>query len=158
MNSISIRNLDSCVLPAVATLLHKLATDFIVPELTPDAGRYFLKENDESSLRARIAQGFVYHVLECDGEIGGFIGMRGHTHVFHLFVDVGRQKRGFARALWEHARRAALGDDHEGVFTVNSSNFAVPVYAALGFVPTAPMQSMNGVLFNPMRWTPTVPG
>ncbi|UUZ49196.1 GNAT family N-acetyltransferase [Massilia sp. B-10] len=37
------------------------------------------------------------------------------------------------------------------MFTVNSSNYAVPVYEALGFVRTMPKLSRNGIEFNPMQ-------
>jgi hypothetical protein len=39
---------------------------------------------------------------------------------------------------------------HSGVFTVNASNYAVPLYEALGFERTAPMQ-VSVVRYNPMR-------
>lgn len=48
------------------------------------------------------------------------------------------------------ARRVACEGGQAGVRTVNASNYAVPVYEALGFVRTAPMQCKNGVYFNPM--------
>jgi GNAT superfamily N-acetyltransferase len=68
-----------------------------------------------------------------------------------MFVDKAHQRKGIARSLWQAARAAALHQAHPGVFTVNSSNHAVPVYAAMGFVPTAPMQFKNGIYFNPMQ-------
>lgn len=157
MKDISIRNINEQDVPAVACLLRQLAVEFIVPELTPEAGRYFLEQNDEAALRSKLAQGFVYHVAVCEGKIAGFIGMRGRSHVFHMFVGSAWQRRGLARALWDHARQLAQEDGHDGVFTVNASNFAVPVYAAMGFAATAAMQCANGVLFNPMRYGPADP-
>jgi GNAT superfamily N-acetyltransferase len=67
-----------------------------------------------------------------------------------MFVGVKWQRQGVGRKLWEVARRAAIEDGGNGDFTVNASNFAVPIYEAMGFVWAAPMQCMKGLFFNPM--------
>jgi GNAT superfamily N-acetyltransferase len=67
-----------------------------------------------------------------------------------LFVDAAYQRRGIARALWEVALARALQPGHPGVFTVNASNVAVPLYASLGFERTAPTVP-DKVPYNPMR-------
>ncbi|MES3021113.1 MAG: GNAT family N-acetyltransferase [Pseudomonadota bacterium] len=151
----TIRRMEQGDLPQVARLLRELAGAFILPEMDADAGRLFLGENDEVGVAANLAKGFVYHVAESEGAIAGFIGVRAHAHIFHLFVDTAWQRRGVARALWDAARRVAVEGGNQGVFTVNSSNYAVGAYLALGFAPTAPMQCVKGVFFNPMQCAPT---
>lgn len=155
-----IRPIEDDDVPAVARLLKVLSRQFIVHESTPEGAATFLRENDEAAIRRYIAAGQVYHVAECDGQIAGFISIRDRSHLFHLFVGLHWQGQGVARALWETARRAAIDAGGSGSFTVNSSNFAVPVYEKMGFVRTAPMQSLKGVFFNPMRWGggPAAPG
>jgi ribosomal protein S18 acetylase RimI-like enzyme len=145
-----IRQLDLADIPAVAALLRRAALDFILPESTPEGAEQFLIDHGEAGLRARLSEGFVYHVAIVDGELAGFIGVRERSHVFHLFVDRRWHRRGIARRLWETGRDAALGAGHPGVFTVNASNHAVSFYESLGFVRTAPMQVAR-VLYNPMR-------
>ncbi|PWF54993.1 GNAT family N-acetyltransferase [Massilia glaciei] len=151
----TIRRIEERDLPEVAGLLAALAGAFILPEMDADAGRRFLADNDQAAIAGNVANGFVYHVAESAGAIAGFVGVREHAHIFHLYVDTAWQRRGVARALWDAARRAAVEGGNQGVFTVNSSNHAVGAYAALGFVPTAPMQCVKGVFFNPMRRAPT---
>jgi GNAT superfamily N-acetyltransferase len=63
------------------------------------------------------------------------------------------QRQGVARRLWDAARKAALEGGNAGSFTVNSSNNAVPVYEAFGFVRTAPMQCVREIRFNPTQLT-----
>ena len=58
--------------------------------------------------------------------------------------------RAWRAKLWEVARPAAIDAGGSGSFTVNASNFAVPVYEAMGFVRTAPTQCLKGLYFNPM--------
>ena len=148
-----IRPIHDRDIAAVARLFRALAVEFIVHESTPEGAANFLRENDEVGLRGFIARGHVYHVAEIDGEIAGFIGVRERRHLFHMFVAKHLHGQGIARRLWEVARRAAVEDGHDGIFTVNSSNFALPVYQAWGFVRTAPTQCTNGLFYNPMQLT-----
>ena len=137
-------------IPAAAALLRRAAEEFILHESTPEDGAAFLAEQGEDGIRRFLAAGYVYHVAEVDGELAGFIAIRERGHVYSLYVDKRWQRRGIARRLWETARDAALGPGHPGAFTVKSSNYAMPFYASLGFVPTAPMQ-VSIVRYNPMR-------
>ena len=145
-----IRAIEERDLPAVAGLLSALAREFIVHESAPEGAATFLRENDEEGIRRYIGMGHVYHVAESDGEIAGFIAVRERKHLFHMFVGVKWQRQGVGRELWEVARAAAIEGGGSGDFTVNASNFAVPVYEAMGFVRTAPTQCVKGLFFNPM--------
>ena len=145
-----IRLLEPTDIPAAAAVLRRAAEAFILHESAPQNAADFLARHDAAGLRRNLDAGFVYHVAVVDGVLAGFIGVRGGTHVFHLFVDAAYQRRGIAHALWREARAAALMPGHPGFFTVNSSNFAVPFYASLGFERTAPMQ-VDKVNYNPMR-------
>ena len=144
-------------LPACAALLRASAREFIVHESSPEGACTFLRENDEDGIRGYLAAGFVYHVAEAGQDVAGFIGVRDDglekSHVFHLFIDKRWHGQGLARRLWDTARAAAVERGGSGAFTVNASNYAVPVYEALGFVRTAPTQCVKGLYFNPMRYT-----
>lgn len=146
-----IRPITDNDIPAVAALMRALSEEFIVNEGTAVAASNFVRDNDESGLRSFIAAGIVYHVAEEDGRLLGFIAVRAQSHLFHMFVDKQHHRQGIARALWAVARQAALDAGNPGVFTVNSSNYALPVYRALGFVQTEPMQFKNGLYYNPMQ-------
>jgi len=81
--------------------------------------------------------------------LAGFIAIRPPSHLFHLFVAQPFQRRGVARALWDHARGDAVA------FTVNSSPYAIPAYEAMGFRCDGPLACHNGVTFQPMRYART---
>ena len=136
---------------AVARLMRELSEQFIVNEGSAAAASSFVRENDEAGLRSFIGAGVVYHVAEQDGKILGFIAVRANKHLFHMFVDKQHHRQGIARAMWAVARQAALDAGNPGVFTVNSSNYAVPAYLAMGFVRTEPTQCKNGIYYNPMQ-------
>jgi ribosomal protein S18 acetylase RimI-like enzyme len=148
-----IRPIEERDIAPVARLLNVLAREFIVHESPPEGASTFLRENDEDGIRRCIAMGHVYHVAEADGEIAGFISVRENKHLFHMFVAVKWQGQGLGRRLWEAARARAITDGGEGSFTVNASNYALPMYEALGFVRSAPMQCVKGLYFNPMALT-----
>lgn len=145
-----IRPIQDEDLPKVAGLLKALTIEFIVHESTPEGAATVLRENNEEGIRRHIESGFVYHVADVDGDIVGFAGMRERSHLFHMFVHRDWHRQGVARRLWEVARAAAIEAGGSGNFTVNASNYAVPVYEAMGFVRTAPTQFAKGMYFNPM--------
>jgi GNAT superfamily N-acetyltransferase len=151
-----IRPIEESDIPEVARLLNVLSREFIVHESTPEGASTFLRENDEAGIRGYIAMGHVYHVADIDGEIAGFIAIRERTHLFHMFVSVKWQRRRVGRKLWEVARETAILNGGSGAFTVNASNFAVPVYEAMGFVRVAPTQCVKGLFFNPMELTTNI--
>ena len=132
-------------------MLHTLAEEFIVHDIARPAAATFLAENSAEGVQGFIAKGIVYHVAEIDGVVCGFVAVRDRSHLFHLFVDRDWHRRGIARRLWEVARQAAIDAGGEGCFTVNSSNYAMPVYEKFGFVRTAPTQEAKGLRFNPMQ-------
>jgi GNAT superfamily N-acetyltransferase len=146
----NIRSLTPDDIPAASALLRRAAEEFILHESTLEDGAVFLAEQGEEGMRSFLAKGYVYHLAEVDGTLAGFIAIRERSHVYSLYVDSRFHRRGIARRLWETARDAALGPGHPGAFTVNSSNHALPFYASLGFVPTAPTQA-GIVHYNPMR-------
>jgi GNAT superfamily N-acetyltransferase len=92
-----------------------------------------------------------YLVAYSDSQLAGFIAIRDGSHLFHLFVDRAHQRRGLDRLLWHQALRELCTPNSEGVFTVNASLSAVPVYRSFGFVPADSRQSVHGISFLPMR-------
>lgn len=140
----------------IENLIRILALKFITPEFTPEAATHFLNANNQAAISGFMQQGFVYFVAEntaaTGAEIIGCIGMRNHSHLYHLFINEAWQGQGLARRLWLQAMLYCEQQGNPGLYTVNSSNNAVAVYQALGFVRTGPMQQMHGVLFNPMQW------
>lgn len=138
-------------IPAVAALMRSLSEEFIVHESAPEAQAAFIEENNDTGIRRLVDGGMVYRVAEIDSVIAGFIALRDHRHVFHMFVGKAYQRNGLATALWEKARLAGLAGGNPGLFTVNASNYAVPVYERLGFSRTGSMQCKNGIYYNPMQ-------
>lgn len=151
MPPIQIRPLKLDDVPDVAKLLEQLARKSITCEFSPEAEEKFLSSNDAAAIRGFIANGFAYWVAERDQAIVGFVGVRDNSHVYHLFVGESVQGQGLATRLWQVAKEACCRAGNSGRFTVNSSNYAVGFYEALGFRRSQPMQDSGGVLYNPLE-------
>ena len=146
-----IRPLVNSDIPAVTALFQMLARAYIVHESPAEGAANFLAENNEMGIRGFIARGHAYHVALVDGVVVGFVAVRDNSHLFHLFVADSHQRRGIARRLWHVAHADAIARGGDGAFTVNASNYAVPVYESFGFVRVGPTQFAKGLYYNPMR-------
>ena len=82
------------------------------------------------------------------GELIGTLAMRENQHISLFFVKAEQQGKGFGRLLFERMKN----DYETKKITVNSSPYAVPIYKKLGFVPTSPEQTADGIRFTPMKF------
>ena len=126
-------------------------------ELTDDPGgagaeEFLATVSLEAEQEYLASERYRYLVAHSDSQLAGFIALRDGSHLFHLFVARAYQGRGIARLLWERALRELCVPNREGVFTVNSSLSAVPVYQAFGFAPTGAVQRRHGISFVPMQF------
>src|SRR5215213_6741280 len=135
----------------IAALVNSLSAKFILCDFTPEGRERFLAEHGADMVAERIRKHFLYCVAECEGELVGVLSMRDKTHLHHLFVTETFQRQGLGRRLWEIAMTKCLQAGNPGLFTVNSSRFAVPVYERFGFRAAGSEQNAGGVLFLPMR-------
>jgi ribosomal protein S18 acetylase RimI-like enzyme len=92
---------------------------------------------DDPAIGGYIESGYRYHIAEEDGELAGVVAVRDNSHLYHLFVSERFQGQGLARRLWEVAKTASLSAGNPGLFTVNSSRYAVGMYENFGFVRPA---------------------
>lgn len=81
----------------------------------------------------------------------GFVGIRREkSHICFFFVNGEYHRRGIGKALFTRV----LESYPQTEITVNSSPFGVPFYKAAGFVPTSAEQTVNGIRFTPMIYSP----
>lgn len=137
--------------PAAAALMRALSLEYFLHEGGPEAAAHFTDENNEAGLRGFMQAGIRYYAAVENGTLAGFIAIRDNSHLFHMFVSKSHHRKGVARQLWDVARAEAMAQGNPGMFTVNASNYAVPVYEKMGFVRTGPTQSKNGIFYNPMQ-------
>jgi GNAT superfamily N-acetyltransferase len=137
--------------PAIVALI-----DDLMPFLTlhPDGAgaEKFIEHCRQPAIERYLSDPrYAYQLAHIDGELAGVVAMRDNTHLFHMFVPRALHRRGMARRLWQAARDAALAKGDVTTFTLNSSVYALPLYASLGFVPSGPRVEEGGIAFVPMR-------
>ena len=83
--------------------------------------------------------------------LAGVLALISPGHISLLFVDKAYHRRGIARDLMDEAVRCVCQFTDSQQMTVNSSPYAVDIYQKLGFTPTGPEQTLNGIRFTPMQ-------
>lgn len=119
--------------------------------LTSDKSKlpnWFIASIKPSSFANRIlSDEFTCYVAE-EGEVIGYIALKGKDHLYHLFVDESHQRQGVASALWSHLLSEI---DLEGC-KLRSSLIAVPFYKSLGFTEINTPEIKSGFSYQAMEW------
>ncbi len=138
-------------LPALAALLYAAAEEFIVPEFDADTAQRFLHDENVDKMRSVVSNGGYYAAAWWRDSLAGFVGVRGETHIVHLFVDKAFHGRGIGQLLLHYAISSIRLRVAPAAITVNASTFALAFYQRFGFVETQPKQCTNGVYYTPMQ-------
>jgi len=125
-------------------------------ELTDDpsgtgAEQYLASVTVDAECKYLLSDRYFYTLAIAEIGLAGFIAIRDRSHIFHLFVSKPFQAIGLARRLWTLASMPEDATIAPPRYTVNSSLNAVPVYKALGFVPTSGIAHVHGISFLPMQ-------
>lgn len=136
---------------AIAALIGSL-THYFVADGSAPAAQPFLATFSPAAIAGLLCDGdYLCLCAEEQGQLLGVVTLHRPAHLHHLFVTPAAHGRGIARQLWQ-ALKSHL--DPAMPVTVNSSEYAVPVYQRLGFTPTAGAQQRNGVRYVPMQHPP----
>jgi GNAT superfamily N-acetyltransferase len=138
-HQISIRSAVSGDASAISRLLRSLSHTYIVSPDDPEVDKFL----------ATLSEGAILKFIE-RRELAGAAAMSGGRRLAHLFVDPSYQGIGLGRDLWEHLRNHALRSGNPGLFEVNSSLSAAPVYERFGFVIAGPKVERHGGAYVPM--------
>jgi GNAT superfamily N-acetyltransferase len=136
---------------AISHLVRGLAPSFTLDPSGQGAEAFMDSISADGILRLIAAPNFMYFKGSVEGELAGVLAVRDNAHLYHLFVHPGYQGRGVARGLWLHARARAEAAGNPGVYTVNSTPAAVPVYEKFGFRTIGPRVETLGIAYVPMR-------
>lgn len=152
---ISIRSAVDTDVPGISRLLRSLSHTYIVSPDDPGVDK-FLATLTEPAISQFIGRSDILYLVAITSspELVGAAAISGNYKVEHLFVDPVYQGIGLGRRLWEHLRDHALGSGNPGLFEVNSSLNAVPIYERFGFAIAAPKVERYGGAYIPMVLQP----
>ena len=135
----------------VCGLIARVFRGSVAPLYSEQGVDEFLNYVRPGSIPVRLKRNHFVLVAVQGERIVGVAEVRDEHHISLLFVDADFQKRGIGRALVRQALESARAtrDDLPAV-TVNSSPNAVSFYRRLGFEPSGPEQTIDGLSFVPM--------
>lgn len=142
MEGISIKYIDNKY--TALSLVWNTFLEFEAPGYSEEGITEFYKSiHDEAYLQQLCMYGAFL-----DEKLVGVIATRNEkSHIALFFVDGKYHRQGIGRKLFEVAKSSCNSDK----MTVNSSPYAVPIYAKLGFRQTGKEQIVIGIRFTPME-------
>jgi len=133
----------------ICALVKRIFDKFVAPDYPQDGIQEFYGFANPTAMKARDGKEQILLVAEEVNVICGILEMRNINHISLLFVE--KQGRGIARSLLSFAvQECSKRDSAVKQITVNSSPYAQVIYYKLGFRPTGPSQTLNGITFTPM--------
>ena len=142
-----VKNLQAEQLAEALSLVWEVFCRFEAPEYSEEGiteFKNFLNNEEE------IGKLDFYGAFDKASDIVGVLAMRKPSHISLFFVKAEYHRQGIGRQLFEK-----ILCDYQpqgiGVFTVNSSHYAVEVYRKLGFKLTGNKCITNGIRYTPMK-------
>lgn len=133
----------------VCALVEEVFNEFVAPGYGEDGIKEFFKFANPLAMAERAGPAQVVVVAEQGSDLVGMIEIRNGAHIALLFVRTRGQ--GIAKELVRRAVAECRQRQPElHSITVNSSPYAEPMYAQIGFQPTDAIQEKNGIKFVPM--------
>ncbi len=140
---------------AALALAWKTFLQFEAPDYPAEGVETFREQIiDSPEFRAKCVSGACPMWGAFDGErIIGMMGMRNVRHICLVFTDADYQRQGVATAILR-ALTADMRRDHseEAQLTLNSAPYGKPFYLRVGFEPTGPERTDDGITYTPMRY------
>ena len=136
---------------AISRLMVPVAMSQISSEFPPEGQKELLSGMTPEAVEKNLLQGYRYFLAFDGKQPCGIIGMRGYSHIYHLFVAGNQQGRGIGRQLWDRVCATNRAEIRLSEYTVYSSRYAEKFYHQLGFRRTADEQTRHGVTAIPMR-------
>lgn len=140
----------------LAALIKEVFSQFLEPDFCPDDSAVFLKSQEPKLIYFRFLFGNIFTIIAQDQNleeslleqsVAGFIEVKDYRHISFLFVRKESQKRGIGKQLLARAIKKCreVNPDLTDI-TLNSSNYARPIYEKLGFKRTT--QPLRGLTKN----------
>ena len=146
------RVLDDSDFEEASRMMFRTFYRHVLPTYTEEGVEFFRDATSALSLSMNTYDKSIV-VYGCfDGDkLCGVIARKGKNHILLYFADERYVGRGVGRILFQRFLRTV---DPEKPITVNSTDYAVPIYSHYGFVPTGKRRIEGGVTYTPMKRQP----
>lgn len=133
---------------AITDLVLEVFDKYVGPGFSPEGQSVFRMYCQPNAMSTRLMEGTSFClVATIEEKIVGIIEIRNGNHIALLFVDDHYHKNGIAKNL------VALAIEKANVteIDVHASQYAVNIYASMGFQPLDKEQERDGIRFTPMK-------
>lgn len=125
---------------------------YVLPTYTEEGVRFFRDATSALSLSMNtFDKSIVVYGCFDEEKLCGVLARKGKNHILLYFADERYVGRGVGRQLFARFLKSV---DPTKPITVNSTDFAVPIYKHYGFVPTGQRRMEDGVTYTPMKRAP----
>jgi GNAT superfamily N-acetyltransferase len=153
MTDITIEPLNKSEIPQSCELVERVFREHVAPLYPDDGVIEFMKFCTTDEMAKRIEDGAITMAARSAGRLVGLIHIIDLSHIAWFFVDTALQGKGIGRNLF-NAVLEQLQEQRPDLenLTVNSSPNSIGVYERLGFKPSGPETTVNGIRFRPMAY------
>ena len=134
-------------------LVRKVFDEFEAPYYSEEGVASFYKFIDINNMLEQYENCSLYfYGCFVNDTIVGMIAVKNFVHISLLFVDKHYHKQGIARNLVNHVIEICKNKNpFLKTITVNSSPYAVGFYHKLDFIDISSEQTVDGIMFTPMK-------
>lgn len=144
-DTIKTRRLEPSEIPEALRLVWDTFIEFEAPDYVPEGVKKFRECIDDRDFVGKLT----FYGAFLHGLLAGVMATRDSgCHIAMFFVLQEYQRRGIGKMLFEYILR----DCPDEKLTVNSSPYAVGIYAKLGFASTDIEQTTDGIRYTPMEY------
>lgn len=143
-NEIAVKKLGCERIDECLDTVWRVFAEFEVP-IFPHEGAVTYKNTIEAT---RKEQDICFYAALHNDNVVGVLGMRKNNHIGYFYIDSKYHGLGIATDLFNLMKK----DTGAKKITVNAMPYGVPVYTHLGFLPSEPTKTVDGVTFTPMKW------
>lgn len=136
---------------SISTLILATQKEYCFHEYTEEGIALMFQLCGAQAIVGYLERGDTYFVAEHDGTIVGVAGIRDIEHPSHNFVSTRWHRKGISKKLWHLVSTVCRKKGNPGIFNLNSSTYAIPVYESWGFVQTGPTVQTHGITSTPME-------
>ncbi len=152
MDTIAFRDIHPGEEQEAYRLVLECFNKLVAPDCNQEGIQEFTIYVRPDALKERLAGGNLTLVASENNRLVGVIEVRSGNHICLLFVRQEYHRRGVASRLLKLAiEQCRLNGSKAAFFEVNSSPYAVIIYAKMGFVKTDGEKMVKGSRFIPMR-------
>jgi GNAT superfamily N-acetyltransferase len=148
---IKIREPESDEIEKALSLVSSVFDEFVAPLFSDEGVSRFKTFIHATNVEKQLGENGFMLIAEIDRNIVGVIAIRDWSHIFLLFVDGKKQRKGIAKMLLDETLQRCKDEGYlPEKITVNSSPNAVEVYRKMGFVQIAEEEIRQGIRAVPM--------